>query len=191
VGVCYFWQMNKLVLRIGSMVWIAAMAMAGCQNDQPKGPLEIKKAKLDSLSAKITELESIGKDQISMEQQASLFKIYQDYYNTSGNDTTSLNYLFEAANLAQVLGKYQKSIELFINFHDGFPTSHRCDEAVFNIAYIYDSKLRDPEKAALYYNKVIEMYPNSMWAKEANAALHFVGLSDEAIIKKLEEINKK
>ena len=43
----------------------------------------------------------------------------------------------------------------------------------------------------MYYNKVIELYPNSLWAKEAESALHFVGLSDEETIKKLEAINSK
>lgn len=167
------------------------MVAVGCKNDQPKGPEEIKKAKLDSLQKRISEMEAIGKEQISRDQQSALFKTYQEYYNTSGKDTISLNYLFEAANLAQVLGKYQKAVDLFINFHDGFPASHRCDEAVFNIAYIYDEKLKNAEKATTYYNKVIELYPNSLWAEEAKAALHFVGLSDEETIKKLEAINSK
>lgn len=183
--------MEKQVSKLLIVTAVSVMGVIGCQNNQPKSPEEIKKVKLDSLQIKINEMEAVGKDQITREQQAALFKTYQEYYNTSGNDTLSLNYLFEAANLAQVLGKYQKAIDLFVNFHDGFPTSHRCDEAVFNIAYIYDEKLKNPEKATLYYNKVIEMYPNSLWAKEAEAALHFVGLSDEEMIKKLEVINTK
>ena len=173
------------------MLISAVFLISSCQNDAPISPEQAKKVRLDSLQVKISELERIGKETLSREQQNNLFKAYQEYYNTSGKDTLALNYLFEAANLAQVLGKYEKAIEYFINFHDGFPASHRCDEAVYNIAYIYDARLKNAEKATTYYNKVIELYPNSLWAQEAKGALHFVGLSDEEMIKKLDELNKK
>ncbi|MFM9985026.1 MAG: tetratricopeptide repeat protein [Flavobacteriales bacterium] len=119
-----------------------------------------------------------------------LFKAYQEYYNRHPKDTVALNYLFEAANLAQKLDKHQRAIELFINFQDGFPTSHRCDEAVYNIAYIYDARIGNKEKAKLYYNKVIELYPTSMWAEQARGALQIVNMSDEELLKFLEEKNK-
>lgn len=120
-----------------------------------------------------------------------LFKAYQEYYNKHPKDTVALNYLFEAANLAQKLDKHQKAIDLFINFQEGFPGSHRCDEAVYNIAYIYDARIQNKEKARLYYNKVIELYPTSMWAEQARGALQIVNMSDEELLKFLEEKNKQ
>jgi tetratricopeptide (TPR) repeat protein len=171
--------------------FIFMLLLAACSTDSPRTPEELKKARLDSIQTSIQTQEKMGKEALSREQQTALFKSYQEYYNASGKDTVGLNYLFEAANLAQGLGKYEKAIELFINFHDGFPASHRCDEAVYNIAYIYDARLKNPEKATTYYNKVIELYPNSLWANEAKGALHFVGLSDEEMIRKLDEINKQ
>lgn len=119
-----------------------------------------------------------------------LFKAYQEYYNRHPKDTVALNYLFEAANLAQKLDKHQRAIELFINFQEGFPGSHRCDEAVYNIAYIYDARIQNKEKAKLYYNKVIELYPTSMWADQARGALQIVNMSDEELLKFLNEKNK-
>jgi tetratricopeptide (TPR) repeat protein len=181
------------IITIWSLVFgqMALFFMVGCGGEAPASAEEKKKELLDSLQVRIIELESIGKESLTRDRQNELFKAYQAYYNSSGKDTISLNYLFEAANLAQVLGKYEKAIDLFINFHDGFPASHRCDEAVYNIAYIYDARLKNAEKAITYYNKVIELYPTSLWAQEAKGALHFVGLSDEEMIKKLDEINKK
>jgi tetratricopeptide (TPR) repeat protein len=168
-----------------------AYLFCGCNSDSKSSPTDLKQNRLDSLRIIINDLELVDKSQLTLEQQTSLLKAYQGYYNTAGKDTIALNYLFEAANLAQVLGKYEKSIEMFIDFHDGFPASHRCDEAVYNIAYIYDARLKNSEKATTYYNKVIELYPNSLWAEQAKGALHFVGLSDEEVIKKLDEINAK
>jgi len=119
-----------------------------------------------------------------------LLRAYQEYYNRHTTDTVAGNYLFEAALIAQILNKHDKAIELFTNFHDGFPNSARCDKAVYNIAYIYDARLNNKEKAILYYNKVIELYPNSMWANEAKGALKLVNMSDAELIKYLEEKNK-
>ncbi len=118
-----------------------------------------------------------------------LFRAYQEFYNAHPKDTVAGNYLFEAANLAQKMDKHQRAIELFITFHDGFPGSHRCDDAVYNVAYIYDAKLNDKQKATEYYKKVIELYPQSMWAEQARGALLLVNMSDEELLKFLKEKN--
>ncbi|MFM7726975.1 MAG: tetratricopeptide repeat protein, partial [Flavobacteriales bacterium] len=48
-----------------------------------------------------------------------LLRAYQDYYNKHPQDTTALNYLFEAGRVADALGKYDKAVELLANYHDG------------------------------------------------------------------------
>ncbi|MFN0031853.1 MAG: tetratricopeptide repeat protein [Flavobacteriales bacterium] len=120
-----------------------------------------------------------------------LFKDYQDYYNKHPHDTVAGNYLFQAGDLAQKLGKQERAIELFIGFVEGFTASHRCDEAVYNVAYIYDARLGDKQQAKKYYNKVIELYPQSMWAHEAQGALRILSMSDEELRKFLKEQNQQ
>lgn len=146
----------------------------------------------DPLLIEIRDLENKCKADTTPNRTAylRLLRAYQEYYNQHTTDTIAGNYLFEAAIMAQKLDKNEKAIELFLNFHDGFPNSSRCDKAAYNIAYIYDARLNNKEKATLYYNKVIELYPTSIWANEAKAALRIVNMSDEELIKYLEEKNK-
>ena len=146
----------------------------------------------DPLLIEINTLEGKSKADTAFDRTRTLrlFKAYQEYYNKHPQDTVALNYLFEAANLAQKLDKHQRAIELFINFQEGFPGSHRCDEAVYNIAYLYDARIGNKEKASLYYNKVIELYPQSMWAEQAKGALKILNMSDEELLKYLQEKNK-
>ncbi len=145
----------------------------------------------DAVLLEIIDLESKVNSDTAFDRTRALrlFRVYQDYYNQHPKDTVAGNYLFEAANLAQKLDKNQRAIELFVNFHDGFRNSDRCDDAVYNVAYIYDAKLNDKKKAAEYYNKVIEMYPQSMWAEQARGSLQILNMTDEELIKFLREKN--
>lgn len=147
----------------------------------------------EPLIIEIRDLEGRVKNDTTFDRTRALrlFRAYQEYYNAHPRDTVAGNYLFEAANLAQKLDKQQKAIDLFINFHDGFPSSHRCDEAVYNIAYIYDARLGNKKKAAEYYNKVIELYPQSMWAEQARGALKLVNMSNEELLRYLKEKNNQ
>jgi tetratricopeptide (TPR) repeat protein len=145
----------------------------------------------DAVLMEIKDLESKVNTDSAFDRTRALrlFRVYQDYYNQHPKDTVAGNYLFEAANLAQKLDKNQRAIELFINFHDGFRNSDRCDDAVYNVAYIYDAKLNDKKKAAEYYNKVIEMYPQSMWAEQARGALQILNMTDKELIEFLRQKN--
>lgn len=161
--------------------------------ERTKNAAAQKEPVTDPLLIEIMDLEEKARQESTPNKTSylRLLRAYQQYYNQHPKDTVAGNYLFEAALIAQKLDKHQKAIELFLNFHDGFPNSSRCDKAAYNIAYIYDEKLNDKEKATLYYNKVIELYPNSIWANEARGALRLVNMSDEELIKYLEEKNKK
>lgn len=137
----------------------------------------------------------------SMEQRAAkdtvmdrttglrLLRAYQDYYNRNPQDSLALSFLFEAGKVADALGKYEKAIELFANYHDGTQEVTRKAEAAYLVAFIYDAHLQQPKEATKQYNKVIELYPNSPWAAQAKQALHLVGKSDEELLRFLKEKN--
>ena len=137
----------------------------------------------------------------SMEQQARkdtvldrttglrLLRAYQDYYNRHAEDSLALSFLFEAGKVADALGKYDKAIELFANFHDGTKDITHKAEAAYLVAFIYDAHMHQPKEATKQYNKVIELYPNSPWAVQSKQALHLVGKSDEELLRFLKEKN--
>ncbi len=73
--------------------------------------------------------------------------------------------------------------------HDGFPNYERRVEAAFLIGFIYESVLNDRTRAEEYYTKVVELYPESTWAQEAQSSLKLLYLTDEEKIKMFMEQN--
>ena len=119
-----------------------------------------------------------------------LLKAYQDYYNKHPNDSLGMAYLFEASRVADAMGKYQKAVDLLVNYHDGIANMEKKAEAAFMVAFIYDAHLHNTKKAIEFYNRVIQLYPLSPWAEQAKGALHLVGKSDEELLNFIKEKNK-
>ncbi len=120
-----------------------------------------------------------------------LLRAYQTYYNQHPEDSLGKVFLFEAARVADAMGKYDKAIELLGNYHDGIADKNKKAEAAYLVAFIYDAHLKNEKKAIDYYNKVIQLYPDSPWAEQAKSALHLVGKSDEELLKFLKEKNNQ
>jgi TolA-binding protein len=97
-------------------------------------------------------------------------------------------FLLDGAQLCASMGKYQKAIQWLMNYSE-HPKASQLDYATFLVGYEYDAHLKQPMTAEKYYRAVIEKYPESQWAKSANQSLQWLGLSDDEIFKKLEEIN--
>lgn len=145
-------------------------------------------ATTDPVLLEIYDLEKKTKSDTAYDRNTAmrLLRAYQTYYNQHGNDSLGKAYLFEAAKVADALGKYDKAIDLLINYHDLIGDYNKKAESAFLIAFIYDAHKKDSKKAIEHYNKVIELYPKSQWAEQAKSALHLVDMSDEDLIKFLD-----
>jgi tetratricopeptide (TPR) repeat protein len=150
-------------------------------------------ANMDPLLIEIHDMERKAKLDSVMDRAVGLrlLRAYQEYYNKNMKDSLGIAYLFEAARVADAMSKYEKAIELLINYHDVINNQEKKAESAYMVAFIYDAHLKNEKKAITYYNKVIELYPSSVWAEQAKSALHLVGKSDEDLLKFLEEKNKQ
>ena len=146
----------------------------------------------DPLIIEIRDIEAKAKYDTVIDRNKGLrlLKAYQDYYNKHTKDSLGLAFLFEAARVADAMGKYDKAIDLLLNYHEGEQNLNKKSEAAYLVAFIYDAHLHNAKKAMEYYNKVIELYPQTTWAQQSKDALHLVGKSDEELLKFLEEKNK-
>jgi TolA-binding protein len=120
-----------------------------------------------------------------------LLRAYQTYYNQHPQDSLGKSFLLDAARVADAMGKYDKAIELLGNYHDAVEDKSKKAESAYLVAFIYDAHLKNEKKAIDYYNKVIDLYPDSPWAQQAKSALHLVGKSDEELLEFLKEKNKQ
>ncbi|MFM7310722.1 MAG: tetratricopeptide repeat protein [Flavobacteriales bacterium] len=148
-------------------------------------------AEHDATLIEIRDLEQKTKSDTAVDRatQLRLLRAYQDYYNAHPQDSLGRHFLFEAARVADAMNKFDKAIELLGNYHDAEPQLERKAEAAYMVAFIYDAHLHNAEQANLYYNKVIQNYPSTLWAKEADKALHLVGKSDQEILDMIHQKN--
>jgi tetratricopeptide (TPR) repeat protein len=179
----------------GFIVLSVSILIAACNNpsDPATAPSVKENPELKLLKDDIEKMETqvkAGGDSVDRALANQLLRSYQDYFNKAEKDSIAYEYLFKASTLADGIGKYPKAVELLVNFHDGVKSVDRRAEAAYLIAFIYDAHIKNPEKAALYYNKVIETYPTSKWALQATDALKIVNMSDADLIKFLQEKNK-
>jgi tetratricopeptide (TPR) repeat protein len=181
---------------------IFLLMMGGCGNENAQdstGKEDISKPDLkadanntDPLLIEIKDMEARSKKDTILDRNVGLrlLKAYQNYYNMHPNDSLGIAYLFEAARVADAMGKYEKATELLVNFHDRVANVEKKAEAMYMLAFVYDAHLHNPTKAIKYYGDVIQYYPNSPWATQAKSAIPLVGKSDEDLIKMFEEKNK-
>lgn len=120
-----------------------------------------------------------------------LLNTYKEFYNANGQDTISGPYLFKGASIATALGKSNEAIEMLSTYYDTFKTASRRDEALYLMGFIYENHLHDNEKARDFYQRTEKIFPNSLWAEQAKGAMEMMNLSDDELIKYLEEKNNK
>ena len=183
--------------------WIAALVLSASlfacgqgeqQSAEEKKVLETvdnPKPVLDPALVEIRSMEQRARKDTVLDRTTGLrlLRAYQDYYNRNPQDSLALSFLFEAGKVADALGKYDKAIELFANYHDASKDVSSKAEAAYLVAFIYDAHMHQSKDATKQYNKVIELYPNSTWAGQAKQALHLVGKSDEELLRFLKEKN--
>lgn len=179
-----------------------ALILASCGDSEPSNnghtedslpQLQGDANNVDPLMIEIRDMEAKAKLDSVMDRNVGLrlLKAYQEYYNKHPSDSVGLNCLYQAARVADAMGKYQKAIDLLINYHDGVPNRDKQAEAAYLVAFIYDAHLKDAKQASTYYNKVIEKYPGTTWADQAMLSLQLVGKNDDELLRFLEEKNKK
>jgi len=66
-------------------------------------------------------------------------------------------------------GRTQDAINYLKDILEKFGTDVLADDATFQLAKIYEEKLKDKEKAKYYYEKIILDYPGSTFIQEARA----------------------
>ncbi len=187
-------KINSLIL----LLFISSITWLGCAEKTPQEQKkEIKEDQkeayiktINSLEAKIFDNNDSEKDINEDRKNAHLLlQNYTEYYNRFPNDPKSADFLFKAGNLALGLGKPRQAIKLFRTTHDGFPSYNKKVEALNMVAFIYDTKLHQKDEARAYYQFIITNYPDHKLAKDAEAAIRTLEMTDEELIEYFKKKN--
>ncbi|MDP1803116.1 MAG: tetratricopeptide repeat protein [Bacteroidota bacterium] len=117
-------------------------------------------------------------------------KAFTDYAFYCANDSLCPIFLIKTAQVAQSINNIPQAKIVLDKCIADYPTSKHRPAALFLLAQLYDEAtyLNDESEAKKLYQKIIDEYPKSDWAKSSQGALTFVGKSDAQI---MEELKKK
>jgi tetratricopeptide (TPR) repeat protein len=82
--------------------------------------------------------------------------------------------LFRKASAFQYQGRWKEAIELLESIILKYNDDILADDAIFELAKIYEYHLFNKEKAAEYYKKIVIDYKGSLFSIEARKKLRFL-----------------
>ncbi len=71
------------------------------------------------------------------------------------------------AKISRKLQDYPETEKYLLKISDGFPQSIMADDAIFQLAELYENQLQNIEKAKEYYEKILLDYPDSIYTIDA------------------------
>jgi len=120
-------------------------------------------------------------------------KAFADFSFYCKDDSLAPIFLMKAGQIASSINNLPQAQVCFEKCYKDFPNFKNRGAAMFLLAQLYDevSMLNNEDEARELYGKIINMFPNSEWAAQADAARALIGKTDEQIIKEFEKKNKK
>ena len=165
-----------------SILFIALMAIfavVGC-NRNPKTSLDdVKKAEEAMFNADMT---------TNQDAVAGAIATFSKYVEDNPEAIEAADVLFKAVEVSvNTRQDPQQSIGLVNKLVTDYPKFDKNPVALFMLAtFVYDEQLGDLDKARETYQQVIDNYPESPFAKDAEISITQLGMTPEELIKMFE-----
>ena len=173
---------NGLLLMLAFVVCM----LAGCKHEKTE-----QEKLYDEITAKETELYKDKTEAIDKDKAIEMVRMYAEYADKYTTDTLAPEYLSRAAEISENANQPNNAITYLTRIEENYNDYRNYPLCIFKKAYIYENYLKNQEKARQYYEKFIADYPNHELAEAANSSLMFLGMSDDDLIKVLEQISKQ
>lgn len=180
-------MLKKLMLIATAGLLVAGtISCAGSGQQEEEDPKKAILKEIESIERDIKMSE--GKNQKA--QVERLVEQYSAYANIDLNDSLAPEFLFKAANVCIGLEDYERSIRFFDRVVKHFPDYLKRPEAMYMAGFVSDYHMGKKGQAKERYEKLIEKYPNHIFAKEARLAIDALYMTDEELIQKFKEANE-
>jgi tetratricopeptide (TPR) repeat protein len=103
----------------------------------------------------------------------------------------SAKYLFMGAQVAQNIKMFEKTVELFDWILKKYPDFKKTESVLFIKGFVLDNELKRTDEARKVYNEFLKKYPKSDYADDVKTSLEYLGMSNDEIIKSIENKGKK
>lgn len=174
----------KSVLKVAMM--LMAVIVISCQSPT-KEEVASEQQLLDSLEINNTALaanpEANEVIALSAEQVSLAKKLLAHYEDSKAID----KWIFEGGKAGRTSARYEEAITLFKAYVERNPNGEKVAEAVFLTGFIYDEDLKDKARAKTCYERIVQDFPNHDLADDAKALMEQLYMTDEEIIKMLQE----
>jgi tetratricopeptide (TPR) repeat protein len=169
-----------VILSIG-FVWLN---LVGCKEDASQAARQAHLARIDSLEQVLAVDPDVVKH---MKTANALIGEIETFAKTYPSDSTALELLMKAGEIARGLGKYDKAIELLSMVWVKHPKHRLAPPALFLQGFIYDNDLSDSTLAVQHYREFLLRYPEHELAPQVQTLMEVVGKSPEELIKTFEQ----
>lgn len=174
-----------LVMKIVNLVVIiiVSIVLASCGNGNK--PLAEKNKALSEISEKEKKL--MLTDEPNADVANEMIELYKNYVEKYPDDSIAPEFLYKAVEIAMNFGRAYEAIEFLDIIERSYENFDKYPAIFFLKAYIYENHIHDINKATDCYTIFLEKYPNHELAKDAEAALIFIGIDDAELIKLFEQ----
>jgi len=175
------------MLRILSIsLLITVVVFSSCNNDNTKTTekSEVTLSQIKGLEAQLFDA-SITKPDVK--KALELGKMYVEYAELHPTDSIAPDLLYKAADISMNVGNPKLSVAIFKRIATQYPNYRNLPTVIFLTGYVYENQLNDYEKAKTFYEIIIEKYPESDFADDAEISLKNLGKSPEEMIKEFEK----
>ena len=164
----------KNILKI-TFVALLAFGMFACGGNEKT---------LTQADLKAAEATLFNDDQTVNEAVApQVAETYCQFVKQNPNDSTAAQWLYHAMEINVLLKDADKSVELCDQLLEQYPQSEWAPMSLFLLgSYIYDDQLSDTAMAHQTFQRLIDEYPESALADDAQKAIEYLGLSPEEIM---------
>jgi len=181
-------------MRILFVLLCSVMLFAGCQTDSNKAPT-VENMDAATLSKKIGEtrnqIYNEKENRFDSQKAMEYIQYCQAYAEKSPKEPEAAKYLFQAAETARSIKKYDQALVIYDKIYQDFSSYPKAPQALFLKAFTLDSEMKQYNKAKGLYEEFVKKHPTDEFADDTQFLLKNLGKSDEEIIKQFEEQQAK
>ncbi len=168
------------------------LVMVACsENKKPKNPQQEARANITMLEEMLRKDPATYADggRINDSIASSIVKAYLRYAEAYPKDSISPDYMFKAADVMRGQFRWDNAVQVLEELVRLYPEDSRVPNALFFAGFMLHNDLGQNERATPYLERLIAEYPGHRLAQDAAMLLQTMDMSEEDLIKMLEEKN--
>ncbi len=139
-----------------------------------------------AIAAKEKELYGDSTMTVDFSKAKDMIALYADFVKKYPEDKKAEDYLFKAGEVSMGVMQSNVAIKYFEQYYEKYPKSDKAPYSLFMQGFIYETQVKNIEKAKWCYEKFIHDFPTHKLASDATYSIANLGKSEEDLIREFE-----